>query len=337
MNPSFRPAPWLAGRHLETIVPALIPASPVPAPSSARVVRVSPEAAVLVLVSRPDGEARGTLVLVHGIGGSAESGYMRRTASRALAYGWVVARMNCRNCGGSEALSRTLYNAGQSDDVGRVLEDLDAGGAPRPFAAVGFSLGGNLVLRYAGRAGSGSAADAVATVSPPVDLDACCRALERRENLLYHAHFTLSLCRILRRIHRVRGLAGGKPEFRRIRTLRRLDALYTAPDGGYASAEDYYERASAGPDLEGVAVPALVLSAENDPFVPEEIFRGHRGAGAGRVRFEHPRRGGHLGFWQSHAPRFWAAEAVLRFLAETLPTGRQRAGLELPRGFRLPA
>jgi hypothetical protein len=306
---------WLPGRHLQTIVPALWPARRVEGPEEERVVQVADDAAVRIHLSPPVGRGRGTVLLVHGMGGSSESGYMRRTARLAVERGWWAVRMNCRNCGGTEALSSTLYNAGQSDDVRRVLEHLDAADIPRPFAAVGFSLGGALVLRDAGRAGARSVADAVAAVNPPIDLEACCRSLERRENAVYHAHFTMSLCRLLRRIHRVRSLDGPPPAFRKIRTLRRLDASFTAPDAGYASAEDYYAGASAAPHLSGLAVPALVISSENDPLVPAEIFEPHRRSSPlSSVRFLVPRRGGHLGYWQSRGPRFWAGTAALDFL-----------------------
>ena len=314
MRFNFHPVPWLPGRHLETIVPALFPAPRLDAPEEMRIVQVSPDAAVRLHVSHPHGKPAGTILLVHGMCGSSESAYMKRTGGMAVGAGLIAVRMNCRNCGGTETLSRTLYNAGQSADVGRVLDDLEAAGFPRPFGAVGFSLGGALVLRYAGESGSLCAADVVAGVNPPVDLEACCRALERPENFVYQAHFTLSLCRMLRRIRKVRPLNGPEPVARRIRTLRRLETIYTAPDGGYRSAEHYYAAASAGPHLRGIAVPSLVISSENDPFVPPQTFTPYHRARSGRLRFVHPRRGGHLGYWQARQPRFWAGEAAVEFV-----------------------
>lgn len=122
---TFRPAPWLPGRHLQTILPSVWPAAPVAGRAERMVVPVARSSAVQLEINHPQGRSRGTLLLVHGMGGSAESGYMRRTAVPALERGWTVVRMNLRNCGGTEALSRTLYNAGQSGDLGRVLEALD--------------------------------------------------------------------------------------------------------------------------------------------------------------------------------------------------------------------
>lgn len=281
-------------------------------------VSVGEGSAVRVLLNHPAGAARGTLLLVHGLGGSADSPYVRRTACLALARGWVVARMNLRNCGGTEALARTLYNGGQWNDVGRVLEDLDAAALPRPIAAAGFSLGGNLVLLFAGRAAEGSAADAVAGVNPPVDLDACCHALERPSNFPYQVHFSRLLCGQIRRVRSVRPLPGPEATFWRVRTVRRFDRFFTAPDAGYRSAEAYYAASSAGPHLTSVRVPALILSAADDPFVPVETFAPYRSAPGARLSFAHPAKGGHLGYWQSHEPRFWAGKAVLDFFEDVL-------------------
>ncbi len=310
----FRPVAWLPGKHLETIFPSYWPASPVPGAHDAVVVPVDEGSAVRVLVSRSKGRARGTVLLVHGIGGSAESAGLRRTAAHALERGWAAVRMNLRNCGGTAALSRTLYNAGQSADVARVLEEMGALALPRPFGAVGFSLGGNLVLRYAGMSGRACVADAVLGINPTVDLEACCRALEEPRNLLYQLYFTRLLCLEVRRIRRTRPVDGPDASVRTVRTVRRFDAAFTAPDAGHSSAEDYYAACSAGSLLGSIRVPALVLSASNDPFVPVESFAPHRRSGAGGIVFVHPSHGGHLGYWQAGRPRFWAATRILDFL-----------------------
>ena len=307
----FDPVPWLRGGHLETIVPGLWRSPAVPGPCDSVVARVSPEASVLIHVHRPDSQRRGTVVLVHGMGGSADSGYVTRTASRALEEGWTAVRMNCRNCGDTASLSRTLYNAGQSDDVGAVLAKLDGEGFPRPLIAVGFSLGGNLVLRYAGLAGEDTLADAVIGINPPVDLEACSRALERPANRIYQLNFVIKLCRQIEQIRRVRPVAGPPAAWWRIRTVRMLDRLFTAPDAGYPSAEAYYQRASSGPTLAGIRVGALILSAVNDPLIPEETFEPLRGLAGGRITIVQPARGGHVGYWCRGRPRFWAAEPVL--------------------------
>jgi predicted alpha/beta-fold hydrolase len=308
----FEPVAWLPGRHLQTIVPSFLPAPRAGNRTEILVVPVDSDASVEILIDEPAGKPRGTLLLVHGLGGSARSGYIRRTARRALDEGWRAARMNCRTCGGTERLSRTLYNAGQSDDVGRVLQEMDGLGFPRPFAAAGFSMGGNLVLRYSGRAGADALPDAVIGVNPSIDLERCNRVLERPENRIYQIYYTHTLCRHMSRIRRVRSVPGPRPAWPRIGTLRAFDRIYTAPDAGYPSAESYYAEASAGPWLAGNRTPALVLSAANDPLIPTETFDPYRHQPT--LEFLHPPCGGHVGYWQKRRPRFWGAEAILSFL-----------------------
>jgi predicted alpha/beta-fold hydrolase len=308
----FRPTPWLRGAHAQTIVPWLLPAAALRDPVHTIDVPVAAGTRVRMLVTRPNALTRGTLLAIHGLSGSAESCYMRRTAAQALARGWAVARLNLRNCGGTEALAATLYNAGQSDDADAALGALEAHALPRPYALLGFSLGGNIALRYAGLSGSACRADVVAGVNPPVDLARCIDALERSENVLYHAYFTRNLCAEVRRIRRVRPIPGPVASPRGIGGVRGFDNLFTAPDAGYSSAADYYLGASAAPVLAGLRRPAMILSSQDDPFVPVSMFEAHRAA-SDRLVFVHPRTGGHCGYWSADRPRYWAAEAALRF------------------------
>jgi predicted alpha/beta-fold hydrolase len=315
----FRPAFWLPGPHLQTIVPSVWPGPSPDRPSESLLVRVAPRSKVRVDVDRPGQATAGTLLLVHGMCGSSASGYMLRTARTALAAGWTVARMNLRNCGGTEALSDTLYNAGQSDDVGAVLETLEQAGFPRPFGVAGFSMGGNLVLRYVALAEDGCLADAAVGVNPPVDLDRCARAIESPRNRFYQSYYVWRLCRQLRRIAAVRPIDRPLPAPRDVRSVRRFDDAWTAPDAGHDSAADYYRAASAAPLLEGVRRPALVLSAVDDPFVPYEMFVPHHGAE--RIEFAHPASGGHCGYVRAARPRFWAGETIVGFLASRTSSG----------------
>lgn len=315
----FDPVPWLPGRHLETIAPSQWPAPPVPGPIERLVVPVADGAAVRLDLSRPEPAPRGTVLLIHGMSGCAESVYMRRTAIEALARGFAVARMNLRTCGGTEALSRTLYNAGQSKDAERALAALESAGFPRPFAALGFSLGGNLLLLHAAESGTSSPADVVAAVNPPIDLEACIAALERPANRGYGIYFTLALCAHLRRIRRVRSVAGPPALPWRVRGVRAFDHHFTAPDAGYANAEAYYRGAGAGPRLGGIRVPAILLTSRNDPFVPFEAVEAHvRRSAPPSLRFLSAERGGHVGYFGRGRPRFWAAAAALDAIEETL-------------------
>lgn len=288
-------------------------------------VEVETRTEVRLDVTRPDGSPVGTLLLIHGMGGSAESPYMRRTAAAGRARGWIVARMNLRNCGGTESRAATLYNAGQSGDVDRVFGALESRGFPRPFMVAGFSLGGNMALRYAGLSGAECRADAVAGVNPPVDLAWCLRALERPGNAVYQIYFSALLCAQVSRVRKIRALPGPRASLLRIRGVRAFDEAFTAPDAGFASSADYYAGASSAPNLASIHVPALIVSAANDPFVPVAMFAPHAQGPPGRLRFLHPRRGGHVGYWNGRADPFWAAVAILDFFEQSLSDRRSRS------------
>lgn len=272
-------------------------------------IAVSDASSVQVLDHRPVGRLRGTLILVHGMAGSADSAYMRRTANVALVAGWRVLRMNLRNCGGTEALASTFYNAGQSDDVGCVLRWLDSVAGSRPYVTAGFSLGGNVVLRHAAVPGDSPSPDAVVAVNPPVDLDRCATAIEAPPNRAYQWHYVRRLRNQLKQIALHRPLPVPLRSRREIGSVRRFDALYTAPDAGFPSAEAYYSHASADPVLSRLERPGAILSARNDPFVPWEMFEGR--PWEGRLQVTLASSGGHCGFWQAGKPRFWAADWIL--------------------------
>ena len=318
----FRAARWLPGGHLQTVVPALIPAPPEP-PSRRAVVEVEPPSdlrgasSVELLVSEtPVHPARGTVLVVHGLGGSARSADALRTTEQALARSWHVARLNLRNCGGTEALASTLYNAGQSDDIGHVLAALEAAQLPRPFCVISFSLGANQVLLHAAEAGADCAADAIVAVNPPIDLGAANRAIDRLENTHYHLKYTYSLCRLLTRVRANRPVPGPPARWWQLRSVRRFDELFTVADAGHPDVDSYYEAASSGPRLGAVTVPSLMLSAADDPIVRVDSFEAYRTPSRHPVRFEHPPSGGHCGYWQRGRPRAWAPSRALDFLEE---------------------
>ncbi|RMF72482.1 MAG: alpha/beta fold hydrolase, partial [Acidobacteria bacterium] len=294
--PDFDPGPLLRQPDVQTIATALRPAPAVGPPRRVLEVPVEDEKAVRVLVNEPAGAPpRGTVLLVHGLAGAADSSYMCWTAVEALARGWTVARMVLRGCDGTIALSRSLHNAAQSDDVERVLEALRGTGLPGPFAAIGFSLGASLVLRATALAGEAAASDIAVGVNPPVDLALCAEALERPRNLHYRVYFMRRLCRMLEESRRTIEVPGPPARLWRVRSIRQFDDLYTAPMAGFRDALDYYRRASVGPVLDRIRRPALVLCSRDDPLIPERSFDGiprRRGSVLCRL----VRHGGHVGY-----------------------------------------
>lgn len=239
-----------------------------------RYFNVADDACVLAHCNwQPDRIAAPTLLALHGLEGSSEAHYMRGLADKAFARGFNVVRLNQRNCGGTEHLSRGLYHSGLTADPLFVLHALRDEGLQR-FAVAGYSLGGNLAMKLAGELGATGMPEvrAVAAVSPVIELDACVRAIERRDNRIYEWNFCRNLQARMRR--KARAFPGhyDLTGLWKIWSIRAFDDRYTAPHHGFAGAADYYHRASAMRVIDQVARPALILSAADDPFVPPEIF-----------------------------------------------------------------
>lgn len=316
----FRPHPLTVGGHRQTLLGYWLRSRLrwLP-PTQDLVVEGGDDVRLLARASwQADREGRPTLVLVHGLGGCDQASYAIATGSLAWEQGWNVVRMNMRGAGDSEALCPRLYNAGLDGDLLAVL-DAVAQATPR-MALGGFSLGANLVLLTLGRNPSRipSGLMGAVAVSPPLDLAACAEALCRPENRLYQEWYMLHLrSSYRRRQKRLPDLYASERE-KGLRTVREYDEAITAPYGGYGSAEDYYARSSAGPYLERLDRPALILSAQDDPLVPAESVARWPLPASGLVRREMPSTGGHVGFVApTSAPgRFWAAERAMRFLTD---------------------
>jgi predicted alpha/beta-fold hydrolase len=236
---------------------------------------VAPEARVLGLCNwQPDRQACPTLLVLHGLEGSGEAHYMRGIADKAFAAGFNVVRLNQRNCGGTEHLSKGLYHSGLTADPLQVLAELRDHDCLTRFAVAGYSLGGNITMKMAGELGADTFPEvrAFAAVSPVIDLEACMQSIERRQNRIYEWNFCRNLQARMRR--KARAFPGGfdLAGLWKIWSIRAFDDRYTAPHHGFAGATDYYHRASALRVIDKVARPALILSAADDPFVPPEIF-----------------------------------------------------------------
>jgi len=263
-----------------------------------------------------------TLVILHGLEGSSESGYMRGTAEKAWIAGFNVLRLNQRNCGGTEKLTPTLYHSGLSCDIrGVVLELAVQDGLPEIFAA-GYSMGGNLVLKMAGEMGAAPPAElrGVVAVAPALDLAACADALSEPRNFIYEHHFVTRLKRHMR--HKASLFTELYPlrtvrEFPRIRTVREFDDVITARYCGFADASDYYARSSASRVVAEIRVPTLIIAAEDDPFVPFGPFQNPVILGNRWITLTVPEHGGHCAFisQEDGLERFWAEARIVEFCA----------------------
>jgi len=318
---AFEPHLLLRGGHAQTIAAAFVPRTFAQAALEERLFRVDSETQLKGVCHWQEGKRRElpVIVIVHGLEGSSDSNYARGIADKAHARGFHAVRMNQRNCGGTERLTPTLYNSGLSGDYRAVLMDLIGEGFQKVFFA-GYSMGGNLVTKMAGELGESAPKElkGVAGVCPALDLSACADALEKGENYLYQRHFVRGLMERYRRKSELFPERYTRNGFGTIRTVREFDDAITAPHFGYKDAEEYYEAAGAKKVIGKVAVPTLLITAQDDPFVPYEAFLRARVAENPRVEFIAPEHGGHCGFisrW-SGAERFWAEERILEFVKE---------------------
>jgi uncharacterized protein len=261
-------------------------------------------------------EDRPALLLVHGLGGSDISAYSLAAGRFAWDHGWHVVRMNLRGAGDSLGLCAGLYHAGLESDLIAALRAV-AARVPR-MALGGFSLGGSLVLLALARRGRELPPGLIggAAVSPPLDLAACSRALERAVNGIYRQYFVRRLRTGYRERQVRRPDLFEKGREHGVRTVWEYDDRVTAPYSGYRDAAEYYARCSPGPLLTQIALPTLILAAQDDPIVPASSVAHWPLPVSGVVKRELPPTGGHVGFvGQTRAPgRFWAGERVVRFL-----------------------
>jgi hypothetical protein len=265
-----------------------------------------------------------TLLALHGLEGSSEAHYMRGLAHKAWRRGWNAVLLNQRNCGGTEHLTPGLYHSGLTADAREVMRALAQAEGLSAFGIVGYSLGGNLAVKIAGELGADPDVPlrAVVAVSPTIDLDLCVRAIARRANYPYHWNFVRHLKARMRRKARTWPEAFDLGPLDRIWTIRRFDDVYTAPSHGFRDASDYYYRASALRVVDRIRIPALILSAEDDPFVPVSQFQEPAVRGNPHVRVQVQRHGGHCGFVgaaRDGSDGYWAEERAIAFLASVMP------------------
>ena len=312
----FVPRRGMGGGHRQTICAAFLPRAIELPQAEERLFTVDHGVQVLAHCHWQAKRAP-CLLLVHGLEGSSRSQYVMGTAQKALAAGFSVVRMNIRNCGGTERLGPTLYHSGLSGDVAAIVKELIAADGVASLGVAGFSMGGNQVLKMAGEFGSEAPKElkAVAAVCPGVDLSASADALHLRGNRIYEIWFLWWLRQSLKRKQQLFPDRYAVHGYRWLRSIREFDDRITAPHCGFQGAEDYYTRASAAPVLEKIAVPTLVLHAEDDPFVrltPPTRERLRRNP---QVKLVETASGGHCGFL-AEANGYdgrWAERELVRF------------------------
>lgn len=274
-----------------------------------------PGTRVLVHENRPRGSVKGEVFLQHGLEGSSRSGYMISLAQALCEAGYAAHRVNMRSCGGSEHLTDTLYHSGLTIDLRTILSRFRAQGRG-PIFAVGFSLGGNMVLKLAGEAGvkARDLVDGVVAVSTPIDLHACVQRIAEPQNWIYQRRFVLSLKSRYQRRH-----AAAPDRFHiegldRANTIYDFDDKFTAPAFGFGTAQNYYRTQSALRFVDSIRVPTLAVCAVDDPFIPFDIYQSRELRDNRWIQLEAVPHGGHLGFIARTRPRFWLDDALIEWI-----------------------
>jgi predicted alpha/beta-fold hydrolase len=293
---------WLPGGNLQTIWPALYARRTFGAPPDYRRERWQTPDGDFIDVdwlrnAAPVQDGAPLLVLFHGLEGSSRSHYAEAFADFAAQWGLAFAIPHFRGCGGELNAGPRAYHSGDHEEIGWILERLRQRHAG-PRLVVGVSLGGNALMRWAGEVGEGAAefATAVASVCSPLDLAAGSVAIGRGFNRLVYTTMFLRTMKpkALEKLAQHPGLFDGT-RLAAARDLYEFDDVFTAPLHGFRDAPDYYARASAKPHLHRIRIPALVLNALNDPFVPAASLPAQGDAGP-HVTLWQPRTGGHVGF-----------------------------------------
>ena len=319
---TFVPHPAIRGAHAQTLMAFFIPRSTVllSRNTEPRFFDVAPGVRVLGQCSwQADRCGCPTLLVVHGLEGSAESSYMLGTAEKALAAGFNVIRLNLRSCGGTLDLTPMLYHAGLTDDLHRIIGELSQRDGLKQLYVAGFSLGGNMALKLAGEYGAAApeALRGVVAVSPSIHLASCADAIETRSNLIYRLSFIMSLRRSMRQKARLYPERYDESRLRGIWSIRKFDDIYTAPHSGFIDVADYYERASSLPYIEDIAVPAMIIHSQDDPFIPFAPFTSPQVTSNPNVVLVAPANGGHCGFISARPEgddRFWAEKKIVDFV-----------------------
>lgn len=330
-SPRFQPRPfrvarWASNPHAQTLVARFVRSAD--GPAMARVRWELPDGDFLDVDFGPDPGPGTPLVLVlHGLEGGADRRYMLSQCRELLARGMRPVAMNFRGCSGELNRLPRMYHSGETSDPAWVLERLRRDFPGRPVGAVGFSLGGNVLLKLMGERADGGLGlvDAAVAVSVPMDLAAGCELLERTAmGRVYTWFFLRSLKRKMRaKASLLEGLVDLEAALA-CRTLRAFDEAATARLHGFRDAADYYRRSSSEGFLGGVRVPTLVIHALDDPFLPGDALpRAALGANPALTVVVHA-RGGHVGFMEGPpwGPRYWADAEAARFLADALGAGR---------------
>lgn len=305
----FRPTPWLTNRHLQTL--------------AAAIVRPPHIALTRSLIELPDGDAveivrtgpaagRPVVILLHGLEGSERSPYARALLAAWHARGWCGVLLHARGTAQRPNRVARGYHSGDWADAAHLVGVMQAEGAAS-VAAVGVSLGGNVLLKWLGETGDTCPLAAAVAISVPFDLAACADALSHGFSRFYQWHLLRDMRASVWAKRALNGVTDD--ELRQLTTFRTFDDHFTAPQNGFAGVDDYYTRCSCRQFLGGITRPTTIFQAADDPFVPVASLPT---ALPTAVSLQLSASGGHVGFLSGWWPKSWLPDAVCAALAPHL-------------------
>ncbi|HSW70283.1 MAG TPA: hydrolase [Gammaproteobacteria bacterium] len=312
----FKPAWWLPGAHLQTLWPTFCRRKIKNIPLQRERIELADGDFIDLNWTE---ENNGPIVLIlHGLEGSLSSPYAKGMLYAMRARGWRGVLMHFRGCSGEMNRSVRSYHSGETEDLANIIEVLMKHN--KPLAAVGFSLGGNVLLKWLGESGKNNPLQAAVAISVPFDLSKAVMRIQKGFSRVYDQHFVRMLCKKMRNKFAVLPAPIELSVLEELRTLRDFDDKITAPLHGFLNADDYYHKCSSRQFLKNISVPTLLLQAKDDPFMTEDLLP-HPFELSSDVTLELTEQGGHVGFVSGSMPwraTYWLEKRVPQFLKEYL-------------------
>jgi predicted alpha/beta-fold hydrolase len=310
---AFRPAWWLPGPHLQTLYPSLFRRRRLPPLTRERL--ELPDGDFLDL--EWTGKTAGSVVLMlHGLEGSLESHYTGGMLGVLAQQGYNACMMYLRGCSGEPNRLPYSYHSGKTDDLDFVVRTIQGRLPEKSLAIIGFSLGGNILLKWLGEQGASAGIRTAVAISVPFDLNQTALRLEHGWSRIYQHYLVKKLHGSARRKARLHQLPWPAERISELNTFRRFDNEITAPLNGFRDVDDYYTRASSKQYLKSIQVPTLLIQARDDPFLPATALPQDDDLSP-TVTLELSNRGGHVGFVSGRnpvRPQYWLEQRVIRHL-----------------------
>jgi hypothetical protein len=311
---AFRPAWWLPGPHLQTLYPSLFRPHKTPQLTRERIELPDGDFVDLDWTRKTDSMI---VLIMHGLEGSIDSHYTAGILSALARDGYTAGLMYFRGRSGEPNRLSRSYHSGETGDLDFVMRHVCQQHPESKIAAIGYSLGGNVLLKWLGEQGSAAPPVTAITISVPFDLNSAALTLEQGLSRIYQHHLLQKLRESVLAKARLHAMPFPVERLAELRTFRQFDHAITAPLHGFSGVDDYYNHSSSKPFLKSITIPTLMLQARDDPFLPEAALPDEAELGS-TVTLEISRRGGHVGYvsgWNPLQPTYWLEQRILQHLA----------------------